>query len=184
MEETMRARRYGLVAINAPWTYDADGRLVRFHIMYLVVRCVRAQKYVLRYVVVILFYEERVLHVACGMIDGEVQLRKHVQIVVYLGTVGQHKPHSPEDRNNLVLHNCERMPSAEWYGISRTRKVYIVVSGFYGFCLLFQFVDLVDGDLLQFVDFYAYGFFLFDCHVAEIGHKCIDFALFTKIFQP
>ena len=54
----------------------------------------RAQQDVLGDIVGMLRDEEGVLHVAGGMVGGKVHLGEHMQIVLHLGTVSQHKAHA------------------------------------------------------------------------------------------
>lgn len=182
MEEAVRARRDGLVSVNASRADDADWRLCRFHDACLYGTCVAAQDYVFGYVVGVGFHEERVLHVACRMVGCEVHLSKYVQVVLHFGPVGEGEAHAREDVYYFVLDYCERMACAELDRIRRARKVDVVAKAFACLALFAQRVDAFKCGLLEFVDFYSDFLFLFRRNIAEVGHKSVDFALFTKVF--
>ena len=183
MEEAMGASRDGFVAVDAARADDADGRLVRLHIVCLVVRGVRAEDDVLRHIVGTGLDEEGVLHVASRMVGGEVQLGEHVQVVVDLRTFGQRESHALEDVDDLVLHDGQRVACAQLDGVGRTREVEVV--GFLGSVLqlLLQGVDVVEGELLQFVDLHADGLLVLGCHIAEVLHQRINLTLAAEVFQ-
>ena len=100
----------------------------------------RAQKDVLGYIIGVLADEEGVLHVACGVVGGKVELCKHVEVVVNLGSFGKREAHALEDVNNLILDNVERMTCAELYRISRTGEVEVVCRLLGYLVLLLKFV--------------------------------------------
>ena len=93
MEKTVGTRADGLVAIDASGAENADRRLVCLHIMSLVARRVASQDDVLCNIIGVLLYEERVLHIAGGMVGGEVQFCEHVCIVIDFRSVGKCKSH-------------------------------------------------------------------------------------------
>ena len=88
--ERYRALEFGESASGAE---NADRRLVCLHIMSLVARRVASQDDVLCNIIGVLLYEERVLHIAGGMVGGEVQLGEHVCIVIDFRSVGKCKSH-------------------------------------------------------------------------------------------
>ena len=60
------------------------------------------------------------------------------------------------------------MACAQLDGVGRTREVEVV--GFLGSVLqlLLQGVDVVEGELLQFVDLHADGLLVLGCHIADV----------------
>ena len=109
MEKAVCTGRDSLVAIHSPGTNHADRRLLPFHDSALVVRRMRTQNYVFRHLIGVGLDEKGVLHVACGMVGGEVQFGKYVQVVVDLGPFGQRKAHALENIDDLIAHDCQRM---------------------------------------------------------------------------
>ena len=116
MEEAVGTGRDGLVAVDATGADDADGSgqlaVSVVHLLHhtsLNAGSMAAQQDVLGDVVGMLRDEERVLHVAGGVVGGEVHLREHVEVVLHLGTVGQHEAHAREDVDNLVRHDGQRV---------------------------------------------------------------------------
>ena len=185
MEEAVCTGGNRLVAIDASRADDADRRLVRFHVVRLVVRRVRAQNHVLRHVVGAGLDEKRVLHVASGVVGGEVQHREHVQVVVDFRPLGQRESHALEDVDDFVLHDGERMARAQRNGVGRAREVDVLGLARGSRCLhlLLQRIDVVESLLFQLVELDAHGFLLVGSHVAEVRHQRVDFALAAQVFQ-
>ena len=63
------------------------------------------QDYVFSDLVGVCLDKKGVLHVARGMVGCEVQLRKHVQVVVDFWSFGEREAHSLEDVDDLVAHD-------------------------------------------------------------------------------
>ena len=183
MEEAVGASGDGLVAIDTSWADDTNGRLVRLHVVSLVVRGMRAKDDVLGHLVGVGLDEEGVLHVAGRMVGGEVQLGEYMQVVVNLRAFGQGESHALEDVHDLILHDVERMACSEGDGIGSAREVDVVADGVGSLKLLLEFVDFLECLLLQFVDLDSNGLLFFSGHVAEVGHKGVDLALLAEIFQ-
>ena len=117
------------------------------------------------------------------MVGSEVQLCKHVQVVVNLRTLSQCEAHALEYVDDLILHDCKRMACAEAYRVSRACQVD-VVSRFLSLCvLLFQIVDLLQSCLLQLVDLHTYNLLLIRRYVAEVSHESCNLALFAQVFK-
>ena len=112
MEEAVGAGRDSLITINAARADDADGRLVRLHVVGLIAGGVGAEQHVLGDVVGVLRDEEGVLHIAGRVVGGEVEHREHVLVVVNLWTMEKSEAHALEDFDNLVLHDGQRMARA------------------------------------------------------------------------
>ena len=93
----MRTRRNGLVTINSARAKYTYGRLVAFHKMSLITGGMRAQNYILRYVVVILGNEKRVLHVTRGMVGRKVEHGENMIVVINLWSLVEHEAHTLEN---------------------------------------------------------------------------------------
>ena len=101
MEETVSAGGDGLVAVDTSRADDTDGggqfAVLGVHILHdagLNARCVRTQQDVLGDIVRVLTDKEGVLHVAGRMVCCKVHLGEHMQVVLHLRTVCQHKAHA------------------------------------------------------------------------------------------
>ena len=89
VEDAMGAGRDGLVAEHSARGDDADGRLVGLHHADLHARGVGTQQHIRGLVDIgLLADKEGVLHVACRMVEREVQGGEHVIVVLNLGTFG------------------------------------------------------------------------------------------------
>ena len=117
------------------------------------------------------------------MIGGKVHLRKHVQVVLNLGTVGKHEAHAREDVDNLVGNDGQRVARAQLNGVGSTRQIELYVARFLGFALLAQLVDALGGQRLQLVNLHANGLLLVGCNSSEIVHQGSDLTLLAEIFQ-
>ena len=144
----------------------------------------RAEQDVLRHIVQFrLFHEERVLHVAGGMVGGKVHLGEHMQVVFHLRSVGQHESHAREYVDDFVPDDGQRMACAHLDGVGRARQVDVVVLGFCRSRLFAKRVNLVEGSLFQLVDFNTHGLLLVGSHVAEVGHQGVDFTFLAEVLQ-
>ena len=86
-----------------------------------------AEEYVLGNVVELaLLNEECVLHVACRMVGGKVELCEHMKVIVNLRTCCQREAHSLEDVYDLVCDNGQRMACAKRYRVGTACEVYVV----------------------------------------------------------
>ena len=128
-------------------------------------------------------YEEGVLHIACGVIGSKVHTGEHMQVVLYLGTVGQHESHATEDIDNLVGHNGQGVACTQLDGVGRACQVDGLVARLLCGACLAQGVDTVCDALFQFVDFHAHLFLLFCGHVAEVLHQLVQFTILTQVLQ-
>ena len=179
MEEAVCACRDSLVAVYTTRADNADGRLLVLHDAALVVGCMRAEQDILSYVVGVLLDEERVLHIASGVIGCEVELGEHVQVVVNLRSFCQSESHTLEYVDDLVLDDVERVACAELYGVCRTGQVEVVSRLFCHLVLLFQLVDFLHCELLQLVNLHSDSLFLVGSHIAEVGHESRNLAFFA-----
>ena len=127
--------------------------------------------------------EEGVLHVAGGVVFGEVHRREHVPVVLHLGTIGQGEAHAGEDVDDLVLHDGERVACAQLYGVGRTGEVHLGSTAVVGLEGLFEFGDALCSAGLQCVESHAHLFLLLGRHVTEVGHQVIDGALLAQILD-
>ena len=110
MEYAVCAVRYGLVAEYASRADDADRGFAALHGAHLYRRGVCTEQYV-----GVLLDEERILHVACGVLGREVQGREYVPVVLDFGAFGDGIAQTREDLDDLVSH--------ERYGVSRSDVV-------------------------------------------------------------
>ena len=127
--------------------------------------------------------EEGVLHVASGMVGGEVHLREHVEVVFHLRTVSEDKAHAREDVDDLVGDNRQRMTRTQLDGVGRARQVDGLVASLLRLALLAKLVDALGGECLQFVDLHADALLLVGSHVAEVVHQGRDLTFLAEIFQ-
>ena len=128
-------------------------------------------------------YEEGVLHVAGRMVGGEVHLRKHVEVVLHLWSVGQYESHAGEDIDDLVGDDGQWVARAELYGVGCARQVEALVARLLGLALFAQLVDALGGHCLQFINFHAHRLFLVGGYVAEVVHQGRDLTLAAEVFQ-
>ena len=178
VEEAVRARRDGLVAIHTPRANHANrGRRV-FHHAALHARSVRAQDHIgMR------FHEESVLHVACRMIFGKVHCAKHMPVVFDLRTVGERKAHASEDVDDLLLHERERVACSQSDGVGRARQVQCGVIVLRRRQLLLQGVETVLERRFELVEVDAHLLLLVGSHVAELRHKLVHLSFLAQEFE-
>ena len=118
------------------------------------------------------------------MVGSKVQLREHVQIVINLRSLSQREAHALENVDNLVLHDGQRMASAQLDGVGSACQVYVVCRVLGCLALLPELVDASRCQLFQFVNLHSDSFLLVGSHVAEVLHQGIDLAFFAQVFQP
>ena len=143
----------------------------------------RTQDDVARHVVWVDIHEEGVLHVACRVVGGEVQLRVDVEVILHLGTVGDVEAHAGEYVDDLVLHDGERMTCAQSDGVSRAGQVEFVAAVVLTLEHLFQGGDALLRALFQFVELHADLLFLFSRHIAEVRHQFTDDPFLAEVFD-
>ena len=107
LREDRQVRRVELVgAVDAARAQHVDRHLALEHRAHLHGARVRAH----HEVAVDRVDEERVLHLARGVVDVEVQRVEVVPLVLELGTLGDLPPHADEDVGDLLLQERDRMP--------------------------------------------------------------------------
>ena len=137
MEETMGTGGDGLIAVYTSGADNAYWWLCGLHDACLHRTGMAAQQNILGYVAQgTLLYKEGILHVAGGMVGGEVHLGEHMQVVFNLWSVGKDEAHTREDVNNLICHDSKRMACAKGNGIRGTGEVDAVGLRVAGFKLL------------------------------------------------
>ena len=117
------------------------------------------------------------------MVGGEVHLGEDVEVVLHLGSVGQHEAHAREDVDDFVGHDGQRVARAELDGVGGARQVHLLVARLLGLTLLAQLVDALQCHLLQLVDLHAHGLLLVGSHVTEIVHQGGNLALLAEVLQ-
>ena len=130
----------------------------------------------------VLLYEEGVLHVARGMVGGEIQRREDVPVIFHLGSVGDGEAKAREDVDNFVLHDGERMARAERGGVGRAGEVEAAVVVLLGCHASAQLREFFLQGRLQLVKLHAYFPLLVGCHVAEFRHQAVYHAFLAQIF--
>ena len=127
--------------------------------------------------------EEGVLHVACGVILGEVEGGEDVPVVLHLGPFGDAETEPGEDVADLAADDGERVAGAEGDGVSRAGEVDHVGAIVGGVEARLQLIDLVLGRLFKLVKVLADLAFALRGHVAEVAHQGVDFAFLTEVFD-
>ena len=127
--------------------------------------------------------EEGILHITCRMIRSKVQHCKDMLIVINLWTLIESETHTSKDINNLVLYKRQWMTCTEVDWISSTSQINIITLCFACFKLIFESIDSVLCTLLKFINLHTDNLLLVSCHITELTHQRIDFALFTEVFQ-
>ena len=181
MEDAVGAVGDRLVAEDAARTDHADRRPLALHRAHLDRRGVRAQQDV-----GVLLDEERVLHVACGVLGREVERREDVPVVLDFGSVGHGVAQAREDLDDFVPDECDRVARAEALGRAGARQV---VRGGRpvrrGVLQLFaQGVYPLRGLLLEAVELLAQFAFELGSHRLELLHQCVQLALFAEHPDP
>ena len=115
--------------VHLTGTHHADRRLVLFHHVRLYGRSVRTQKYIVAEV-------ESILHIARGVVLGDIQLTEIIKVSFHLGTVRHAESQRGEYGEYLLFHERARVETAA--GSSRTLQgdVYLLFKQF--FFLLFS----------------------------------------------
>ena len=169
MEEAVRASRDCLIAVHAARANHADRRLRVLHHAALYAARMGAQ-----HDVGMLLHEERILHVACRVVFGEVHGRKHVPIVFHLRSVGHRETEAREDVDDFVFNDRERVARAELNGVRRAREVEVVVGVLFRGERLAQGVEFVLERGFEGIDFLSRLALLLRRHVAEVGHEVVE----------
>ena len=117
------------------------------------------------------------------MVGGEVQGGEHVPVILDFGTFGNGEAQAPENLDDFIAHQRQRMARSQGKGRGRAAQVKAVVEGL---CALGggpESVDFPGGHFLESVDFHADGFLLVGGNAAEIRHQGVDGAFFREIFD-
>ena len=130
-----------------------------------------------------LLHEECVLHIACWVISSEVHLCEYVKVVLYLRTVSQCEAHALENLHNLILHDRERVACAELDRVGSTGKVEVIGNSLSSCHLFLESVDLIECELLEFVNLHTKLLLLIGRHATEVGHQGVELTFLTEILQ-
>ena len=168
----------GLVAVDAAWADNADGRLLLLHDT-----CLDAARMAAKNDVWMSLDEEGVLHIAGRMVVGEVHGTVDVPVVLHLGSLGEGESQTGEDVDNLVLDNGQRMARAQGDGVRSASQVDVVRHGLLCGSGSLEFVDALCGASLEFIDAHAEFFLQFGRHGTEVIHEAADFTFLAKILN-
>ena len=113
----------GFIAVHASGHDGADGRFAREHVSDLRRRGVRAQQQIVLRIVVIFANEERVLHIARGVLRREIERGEIVEVVFELGSVGHGETEAEEHLLDLFKCECDRVQRSEWLRSGGKREI-------------------------------------------------------------
>ena len=186
MEDAVCAIRDSLVTEHTTRTNNADRGLLMVHSTHLNRRGVGTQHHIfgvgLRRS---LLHEECILHIACGVLQGEVQSREYVPVVLDFGALGYGVTHTREDLYNLILYNRDGVTCAICLGRARASHIahcgQLCGSRVGKRCL--QCVHTLGGSLLQGVDFLTQLALLLCWYTLKLLHQGCKFALLAEYFD-
>ena len=172
MEYAVCAVRYGLVAEYASRADDADRGFAALHGAHLYRRGVCTEQYV-----GVLLDEERILHIACGVLGREVQGREYVPVVLDFGAFGDGIAQTREDLDDLVSH--ERYGVSRSYVVGRAGTGHGLEVGGFGDGGL-QGVDTLLRGGFEGVETLPYFAFVFGGDALELLHQGVQLAFLAE----
>ena len=107
MEDAVGAGADGLITENAARADYADGRFPTFHSAHLNAGSMCSQQQGIRMAG---RYEESILHIAGGVVRGEIKGSEHMIIVINFRAFSHIIAEFSEDVYNFLPHNAHRMP--------------------------------------------------------------------------
>ena len=184
VKEAVGAGCDGFVAIDAAGADDADGRLRALHHARLHRAGVAAQHNVAGHVAaLVLADEEGVLHVAGGMVGRKVERGEHVQVVFYLGAIGQGESLACENVDDVLAHSGDGVASANLLRRRGSCDVDFACRCLFLLKAFFERVDFIGSKCLELVKALAKFSLLVVGHVTELAEQGCDLALLAQVLD-
>ena len=178
--EYRAVRRVVVAPVHFAGRNNADGRLLFLHNARLHRARLRAQNHVVVDV-------ERVLHIACGMVFGDVEKLEVVQIAFNFRTFRNRKAHAGKYVDKFARDERKRMKRAEFGRVCGESHVNLLRFEPFKLLRLFDkrglFVEHAFNGVSQFVDHFAHIGAFFFRDVCHISHKQRYFTAFAEIFH-
>src|SRR6185295_9299675 len=120
-----------IVAVNRTGDYYLKRRVARFHRADLHRGCMGSEHSIIG-------NKKSILHVAGGMILGKIKCLEIMVIILNVRSTRDFEPHAPENIDDLVDHECQRMAASSRRPRSGERDIDALFGKTFGLSLLFD----------------------------------------------